>query len=67
MCCFTIHTNIFTGLNISAVKNDSDYDNAWVILVVGLSFICGFAMIDFIIQIIGFSYNFNKCNIISKS
>lgn len=58
--------NIFTGLSLKAQRNDDDdYNDAYTIVVVGLSFFSAFLIIDFIVVLTGTTYCFNNLNILN--
>ena len=63
----TYDENVFSGLNILATRGDDNYMKARAVLLTGISFFGVFLLTQLIIIITGFTYNFNKNNIIILS
>jgi hypothetical protein len=62
---YTRDFNIFTGLNILAVRNDSDYKKAKRIFLAFLIIYIIIKIFDTLLQISGLAYNYLKINCIN--
>ena len=74
LCCLillviwcTYYNNIFSGLNMMAEIDDSDFKSAWKWIFSSLVIFSVFLFIDLFIQIMGVTYNFYKLNSINLS
>lgn len=74
LCCLilliiwcTYYNNIFAGLNMMAEIDDSNFNDAWRIIIPCLIIFSVFLFIDLAIQITGVTYNFYKLNSINIS
>ena len=62
---FTFDENVFSGLALIDERNEEAYMVARTVLLVGLVFFSALIICDLVIQILGFTFNFNRNNIIS--
>jgi hypothetical protein len=63
---FTYDENIFSGIALKDERDNENYLNARSIIITGVSFFGIFLAIDVFIQILGFTFNYNKNNVISN-
>ena len=68
ICVFiTYEENLFSGLSLIEERDGDKYNQAKATLLSGISFFAVFSLIQFVVVISGFTYNFNKNNILIVS